>query len=136
MTIKVNAGTEEQIGVTVEIAEVIDEMTGGLFNGPTTTISSRSVGGSSSTFHDPTKVPLNFFENEQERWFQHATIEDVIKVRMAMGSSDIAGPSNNAMVNSSGIDKAMAMYAEIRPNQYYKFRIRKIARKLRIEAAK
>uniref|UniRef100_A0A8D8IT12 (northern house mosquito) hypothetical protein n=1 Tax=Culex pipiens TaxID=7175 RepID=A0A8D8IT12_CULPI len=30
MTIKVNAGTEEQIGVTVEIAEVIDEMTGGL----------------------------------------------------------------------------------------------------------
>ncbi|KAL1403882.1 hypothetical protein pipiens_019167 [Culex pipiens pipiens] len=65
---------------------------------------------------------------DRERWFQHATIEDVIKVRMAMGQL--------ATVNSSGIDKAMAMYAEIRPNQYCKFRIRKIARKLRIEAAK
>ncbi|EDS41828.1 conserved hypothetical protein [Culex quinquefasciatus] len=32
------------------------------------------------------------------------------------------GPSNNATVNSSGIDKAMAMYAEIRPKQYYKLR--------------
>ncbi|XP_039432093.1 protein pecanex [Culex pipiens pallens] len=117
-------------------------------DGPTTTTSSRSVGGSSSTFHDPTEVPLNFFVDEQERWVQYATIENVIKERMAMsrGGGGIAGPSgvdaNNASINSSGIDKAMApteyslssaqsaidvvprsMFGEpqIRPKRYYKF---------------
>ncbi|EDS37730.1 conserved hypothetical protein [Culex quinquefasciatus] len=81
---------------------------------------------------DPTEVPLNFFESEQERWFQHVTIENVIKERMTMGPGDVAGPSNNATINSCGIDKAMAVYTEIRSKQYYKFWTRKIARKLRI----
>uniref|UniRef100_A0A1Q3G1Q8 Pecanex-like protein n=1 Tax=Culex tarsalis TaxID=7177 RepID=A0A1Q3G1Q8_CULTA len=114
-------------------------------DGPTTTTSSRSVGGSSTTFHDPTEVPLNFFVDEQERWVQYATIENVIKERMAMSRGGAAGVStdtNNASINSSGIDKAMApteyslssaqsaidvvprsMFGEpqIRPKRYYKF---------------
>ncbi|KAL9694694.1 hypothetical protein quinque_013979 [Culex quinquefasciatus] len=81
---------------------------------------------------DPIEVPLNFFESEQERWFQHVTIENVIKERMAMGPGNVAGPSSNATINSCGIDKAMAVYTEIRSKQYYKFWTRKIARKLRI----
>lgn len=77
------------------------------------TTSSRSVGGSSSTFHDPTEVPLNFFVDEQERWVQYATIENVIKERMAMSRGGGAGgvsiaDNNNTSINSSGIDKAMA----------------------------
>ncbi|XP_055542206.1 protein pecanex isoform X2 [Wyeomyia smithii] len=85
-----------------------------------TTSSSRSVGGSSSTFHDQTEVPLNLFVDEPERWVQlieRSTIEDAIKERIAMshrggaigGSlAHTSGDNNCTSINSSGIDKAMA----------------------------
>ncbi|XP_053692674.1 protein pecanex [Sabethes cyaneus] len=85
-----------------------------------TTSSSRSVGGSSSTFHDQTEVPLNLFVDEPERWvhlIERSTIEDVIKERIAMshrvgaigsGLAHASGDNNCTSINSSGIDKAMA----------------------------
>ncbi|XP_065095593.1 protein pecanex isoform X2 [Ochlerotatus camptorhynchus] len=114
------------------------------------TTSSRSVGGSSSTFHDQTEVPLSLFVDEPERWVQlieRATIENVIKERIAMsrggaGGVGSSGDNNNTSINSSGIDKAMApteyslssaqsaidvvprsIFGEpqIRPKRYYKF---------------
>ncbi|XP_058445647.1 protein pecanex isoform X2 [Malaya genurostris] len=117
-----------------------------------TTMFIRSVGGSSSTFHDQTEVPLNLFVDEPERWVQlieRATIEDAIKERMAIsrggpGGVGHTGDNNNTKLNSSGIDKAMApteyslssaqsaidvvprsMFGEpqILPKRYYKFSI-------------
>lgn len=114
------------------------------------TSSSRSVGGSSTTFHDPTEVPLSLFVDEPERWVQlieRATMENVLKERMAMnraGGVGSSGDNNNTSINSSGIDKAMAPTeyslssaqsaidvvprsifgeAQIRPKRYYKFPI-------------